>query len=98
MRTYISLLRGINVSGQRQLKMYALRKCHENLGFLGITTYVQIGEEIAFSDKAVYLYCPNGYRRTRLINSFLENKLKVWATTRNWKTTNELYKIALQGT
>ena len=36
--------------------------------------------------KAVYLYCPNGYGNTKLHNAFFENKLKVAATTRNWKT------------
>lgn len=52
------------------------------------------GEEISFTDNAVYLYCPNGYGKSKLTNSFLETKLKVAATTRNWKTTNELLKIA----
>lgn len=51
-------------------------------------------EEIEFTDCAVYLYCPNGYGNTKLNNNFLENKLKVKATTRNWKTTNELLKLA----
>jgi uncharacterized protein (DUF1697 family) len=45
-------------------------------------------------DNAVYLYCPNGYSKTKLTNSFLENKLKVTATTRNWKTCNELLNIS----
>jgi uncharacterized protein (DUF1697 family) len=45
-------------------------------------------------DKAVYLYCPNGYSNSKLTNSFFENKLKVIATTRNWKTCNELVNIA----
>jgi uncharacterized protein (DUF1697 family) len=52
------------------------------------------GEEIAFTSKAVYLYCPNGYGRTKLTNNFLETKLKVGATTRNWKTANVLLKMA----
>ena len=56
----------------------------------------QNGEEICFTDHAVYLYCPNGYGKTKLTNHFLEAKLKVSATTRNWKTTNELYRIAKQ--
>ena len=51
-------------------------------------------EEISFSDDAVYLYCPDGYGISKLSNNFLETKLKVGATTRNWKTTNELLKIA----
>jgi uncharacterized protein (DUF1697 family) len=180
MKTYISLLRGINVSGQKLIKMDALRKSYENMGFHNVTTYLQSGnvifegndsdindleqkisrqiendfgfevpvivltieklkqvidnnpflkdlnkdqsflhvtflsskpgqfnyktiedkkqngEEIIFSDMAVYLYCPNGYGRTRLNNNFLESKIKVGATTRNWRTTNELFKIAQQ--
>ena len=180
MTTYISILRGINVSGQKLVKMDVLRKAYENLGFRNVATYVQSGnviftgnsvnlnelaqtitrqiakdfgfdvpvivlsfdnlkqiidgnpflkdsdkditflhvtflsskpqkfdinaiedkklsgEEISISDSAVYLYCPNGYGKSKLSNSFLETKLKVGATTRNWKTTNELLKIAQQ--
>ncbi|MEI7502267.1 MAG: DUF1697 domain-containing protein, partial [Paludibacter sp.] len=168
------------VSGQKPIKMDALRKLYENLGFQNITTYLQSGnvvftcnaqdqkkleqilsqqiaevfgfevpvivltndkliqvidnnpfledtdkdvnflhvtflstipnhhdfkiiedkkqngEEIVLIDDAVYLYCPNGYGRTKLTNNFLEAKLKVVATTRNWKTTNELLKITEQ--
>jgi uncharacterized protein (DUF1697 family) len=180
MTTYISILRGINVSGQKLIKMDDLRKSYENLGFRSVTTYVQSGnvvftgnkakpdelaqtitqqiekdigfdvpvivltidtlkqiinsnpflkdsdkdktflhvtflsskpqkfeisaieekklsgEEISIADNAVYLYCPNGYGKSKLNNIFLETKLKVSATTRNWKTTNELFKIAQQ--
>jgi uncharacterized protein (DUF1697 family) len=180
MTTYISILRGINVSGQKLIKMDALKKSFENMGFQNVKTYVQSGniiftcnqfeineleqkisrqiekdfgfevrvivltidklkqvidnnlflkdtdkdqsflhvtflsskpvqydyktvenkkqsgEEIFLSDTAVYLYCPNGYGKTKLNNNFLETKLKVVATTRNWKTTNELFKIAQQ--
>ena len=178
MATYISILRGINVSGQKLIKMDALRKLYENLGFGQVTTYVQSGniiftssnadtrelerqislqieketgwkipvmvltfnklkqiidnnpftkdpnnnqafmhvtflwsapltydsvsienkkqpeEKIAFFNDAVYLYCPDGYGKTKLTNNFLETKLKIGATTRNWKTTSELLKIA----
>jgi len=55
---------------------------------------IQNSEEIAFTDSTVYLYCPDGYGKTKLTNSILEKTLKVGATTRNWKTTNELLKIA----
>lgn len=180
MTTYISILRGINVGGQKIIKMDALRKMYEKLHFEDVKTYVQSGnvifsakekdtkaleklivsqiekdfgfdasiivlniktleeiiennpfakdnlketeflhvtflannpsefdkekiiekkhpnEEIAFTPNAVYLYCPNGYAKTKLSNHFLENKLKVQATTRNWKTTNELLKLALK--
>ena len=45
------------------------------------------------SGKAVYVYCPNGYGNTKINNTFFENKLKVSATTRNWKTTNALLNL-----
>ena len=51
-------------------------------------------DELYLIDKAIYLYCPNGYGNTKLTNNFFENKLKVIATTRNWKTTMELINIA----
>jgi len=44
--------------------------------------------------KDVYVYCPNGYGITKINNAFFESKLKVSATTRNWKTVNELYKLS----
>ena len=177
MTTYISILRGINVSGKNLIKMDALKKMYENLGFQNIKTYVQSGnvvfkatgsekeiaqtiidgiksefgydvpvivlnlddfkdiienspfakdpskdpaflhvtfladkpgnfdrkaidekvgkgEEIHFADNAVYLYCPNGYGVTKLSNTFLESKLKVTATTRNWKSTNAIFNLA----
>lgn len=180
MTTYISILRGINVSGKKMIKMNALSRMYEGLGFDNIKTYVQSGnviftsgdkdvkeiekvissqieaefgfdvpvivfdtktleaiiennpfskdgskdatfmhvtfladtpvefnkevivrkkqpdEEIAFAPNAVYLYCPYGYGRTKLNNNFIESKLKVKATTRNWKTTNELLKLAVE--
>lgn len=180
MKTYISILRGINVSGHKIIKMEALRTSYENMGFSNVKTYVQSGnvifsyedieihkleeqifqqikkdfgfdvpiivlsvekleeiiksnplrkdkskeesfmhvtflasksetnnfdaieekkqdnEDIVFSNYAGYLYCPNGYGNTKLNNNFIESKLKVRATTRNWKTTNELFQIAKQ--
>ncbi len=180
MITYISILRGINVSGQKIIKMDDLKKMYENLKFENIQTYVQSGnvtfsskqndakkiekiisaqikiefgfdvpvivlsakaleviiennsfakdklkdtsflhvtflansptkfdkesiikkkqinEEIEFTSSAIYLYCPNGYGKTKLNNNFLETKLNVTATTRNWKTTNELLKLAMK--
>lgn len=180
MQTYISILRGINVSGHNLVKMDALHKSYEGLGFQSVTTYKQSGnliftargseineleqiiseriekdfgiavpvivltidklkyiidnnpflkdpskdltflhatflvskpanynqkdiedkrqngEEVFFTDNVVYLYCPKGYGRTKLTNNLLETKLKVSATTRNWKTTSELLTIAQQ--
>jgi len=52
------------------------------------------GEAFYITDKAVYLYCPKGYGRTKLHNTFFEKKLNVGVTTRNWKTTKELLSMA----
>ena len=180
MNTFISILRGINVSGKKRIKMADLQNLYEELGFRSVTTFIQSGnvvfktkdlslekmeqmisqqikkdfrfevpiivmtldqlkqtinknpfisdpekipsflhvtflsskpapyaketierkkrngEEIIFSENVIYLYCPNGYGKTKLTNNFLESKIKVAATTRNWKTLNELLRIACQ--
>ena len=51
-------------------------------------------DEFQLIDKAIYLYCPESYSKSKLTNGFFEKKLKVIATTRNWKTTIELGSIA----
>ena len=178
MRTCISMLRGINISGHRLIKMEALKALYEELGFMHIQTYIQSGnvvfqhqsanlrelekriedgirqkyefdvpviileieelkqviasnpflndttkdiskiyvtylsvvpdmerydkiitgqqyeEEFQLIGKTIFIYCPNGYGNTKLSNNFLESKLKVTTTTRNWKTTLELLRIA----
>ncbi len=177
MNTYIAILRGINVSGHKMIKMETLRAMFERLNFKNTKTYIQSGnvvfqskeininkleqkivkeiqkefgfevpvivkeldeikivlennpfvnkrkeditklhvtflsaepakdsiekikdmnympDEFILTGKAIYLFCPNGYGNTKLNNNFFENKLKVAATTRNWKTVNELVSI-----
>jgi uncharacterized protein (DUF1697 family) len=51
-------------------------------------------DEIQYRKKRIYLYCSNGYGRTKLSNNMIERTLSVSATTRNWKTINELYRIS----
>ena len=178
MMTYISIIRGINVTGNKLLKMDDLRKMYEGLHFKNVRTYIQSGnvifqhdsselkelegkisaeiknhfgydvavmvlktgeladiihrnplkndptrdiafmhvtilssdpgpvnlefinskkapgEELFLAGRAIYLYCPYGYGKTRLNNNFLESRLKVKATTRTWKTALELLRIA----
>ncbi|MFL0267373.1 DUF1697 domain-containing protein [Candidatus Clostridium radicumherbarum] len=50
-------------------------------------------EKYIIRGKEIYLYCPNGYGNTKLNNTILEKKLKVAATTRNWKTMNKLLEM-----
>ena len=44
--------------------------------------------------REVYVHCPNGYGRTKINNTWFERKLGVAATTRNWKTVNQLVELA----
>lgn len=173
---YISLLRGINVSGQKKIKMVDLKSHFELCGFTNVQTYIQSGnvvfcspekdvkkiqrliqrkieevygfsvsaliltkskiekaisgipfnsneidftklaisfldaapknksieniekfqdenEEFVITDDVIYLYCPNGFGKTKLTNNFFEKKLHVTATSRNWRTTNKLLEM-----
>jgi len=178
MTTYIALLRGINVSGKKKIKMADLRSHLAELNLQNIKTYIQSGnilfksaetnqavleqqiknkieekygfdvpvmvklatdfqrviennpfakdesndikcmhitflgsvpvqeqidhlatynypsEEYVLEDKDIYFYAPNGYGRAKMTNNFFEKKLKVRATTRNWKTVNKLFVMA----
>lgn len=46
MHIYISLLRGINVSGQKKILMKDLKSLYESLNFVNVTTYIQSGNVI----------------------------------------------------
>jgi uncharacterized protein (DUF1697 family) len=46
MPSYVAMLRGINVSGSKPLKMEALRASFEALGFTNVRTYVQSGNVV----------------------------------------------------
>lgn len=46
MYKYISLLRGINVSGKNMIKMAELTKLFESLGYQNVQTYVQSGNVV----------------------------------------------------
>lgn len=179
MKVIVSLLRGINVSGQKKVPMKELKTLYEELGFTDVSTYIQSGNvifgttekaldklpqkveqkikahfgfdvsvihrtpeqlkavlqnnpfldekdlqenklyvafmagtpEAAHVEKAqayqteadrfavigqeTYLYLPDGYGNSKLHNNFFESKLKTVATTRNWRTVNILYNMAL---
>jgi uncharacterized protein (DUF1697 family) len=43
---YISILRGINVGGNRKILMADLKSMYEDLGFSDVTTYIQSGNVI----------------------------------------------------
>ncbi len=52
MKTYIALLRGINVSGQKLIKMERLREVMTLEGFVNVQTYIQSGNIIFQSSES----------------------------------------------
>jgi len=46
MKTYIALLRGINVGGRNKVKMDTLKAVLEKLGLIEVTTYIQSGNVV----------------------------------------------------
>lgn len=178
LNTFIALLRGINVSGQKKIKMADLKQHFEELNFQNVITYIQSGniifqtkikdinkleksisnkinehygfdveviiktiseleyiinnnpfikqkkdpnkiyltflhsfpkmeninklketnyspEEYSIDNKNIFFFAPNGYGKAKMNNNFFEKKLKLIATTRNWKTVNKLYDLSL---
>jgi len=51
-------------------------------------------DKYKIDNDVVYIYCPAGFARTKLSNNLFERKLKVAATTRNYKTTMKLLQLA----
>jgi uncharacterized protein (DUF1697 family) len=62
---------------------------------LAIQVYDYTPDKFKIIDQHVFLYCPDSYGETKLSNKFFESKLKVSATTRNWKTINALVDLAI---
>ncbi|MDP2890814.1 MAG: DUF1697 domain-containing protein [Bacteroidota bacterium] len=79
MRRYVSILRGINVGGNRKVLMKDLKSLYEGLGFSKVETYIQSGNVVFESD-------------LKWSNADLEVKIKQ-ATTRNWKTVMKLNEM-----
>jgi uncharacterized protein (DUF1697 family) len=50
-------------------------------------------ERFRILNREIYLYCPDGYGRTKLSNNAIEKKFSVVATTRNWRTVNTLLEM-----
>ncbi|MEM1321304.1 MAG: DUF1697 domain-containing protein [Bacteroidota bacterium] len=47
-------------------------------------------EDFKIIGQGLYLYCPYGFGRTKLSNNEIERIFKLGATTRNWKTMQQL--------
>jgi uncharacterized protein (DUF1697 family) len=179
MKTFISLLRGVNMAGHNKIKMTDLSSLYKKIGLKDVETFIQSGNVVftdpgnlsetdlteqiedavskkfkynipviirtpeefreivslnPFSDvenfnpeklaviflyekpseaqiekvknidyppdkfiingKEIFIYCPNGFGKSKIYTGFFENKMKVSGTGRNWNTINALLKIA----
>ncbi|HYD35171.1 MAG TPA: DUF1697 domain-containing protein [Vitreimonas sp.] len=77
MKTYILLLRGINVGGKNKVPMADLKKCLVDMGFSNVSTYIASGNAIIDSDQ-----------NPKVIQSQVEKAL-----IKNFKLDSELIKV-----
>jgi len=92
------------VSGNPFLDQKGLDSSKLHVTFLsGLPTKAALGKLAALNSypdqfrvkgREVFLYCPDGYGRTKLSNNAFEKLLSMDATTRNWKTVNTLAEIS----
>ena len=53
MTRFVSLFRGINVGGNKSVRMDALKELHESLGLQRVETYIQSGNVVFTSEDAI---------------------------------------------
>lgn len=58
-----------------------------------IKGYQYLPDRYEIIGRNVFIFCAAGYGTSKLVNSFFESKLKVPATTRNWKTVMKLQEM-----
>lgn len=46
--------------------------------------------DIAIGKNVVYVFCPNGYSKTKFNNNFIEKRFRVNSTTRNYNTLSKM--------
>ena len=51
-------------------------------------------DKFKIAGKEIFIYCPDGFGRSKIYTGFFENKMKVTGTGRNWNTVNTLLEIA----
>jgi uncharacterized protein (DUF1697 family) len=51
-------------------------------------------DKFKITGREIFIYCPNGFGRTKLYTNFFEKKMGVIGTARNWKTITTILSIA----
>ncbi len=82
---------GINIT---QLHLTFLKSIQKNKDVLILPKMIKQEDEFVIRNSVVYIRCFGKYHQSKLTNDFFEKKLKVEATTRNWKTILKLSELA----
>lgn len=76
-----------------QLHLTFLKDKPTNENLEKLLTYNYEPDKFKIHEKNVFLFCEGKYHKSKLTNNFFEKKLKVGATTRNWKTILKLIEL-----
>ena len=77
---------------KRRLYVTFLAGLPEPEKIAGLQEYLLEGEEVVVQGKEAYFLTP-AYGNTKLSNTFIEKKLGLSATTRNWATVNKIIDL-----
>lgn len=64
----------------------------EKLAF--VESFDHSPDQFKIIGKNAFIYCEDSYHKSKLTNDLFEKKLKVKATTRNWKTVLKLWELS----
>ena len=78
---------------KERLHLTFLKEVPETEKLDKIKTYDYSPDKFEIKDKNVFVYCSGKYSDSKLTNKFFESKLKMSATTRNWKTVLKLLEL-----
>jgi uncharacterized protein (DUF1697 family) len=70
MTTFISILRGINVSGQKLIRMTELKALYEDLNFSSVRTHIQSGNVIFNYDQDIHIKELSGKIEDAILKKF----------------------------
>jgi len=76
-----------------RLHLTFLKEIPENEKLQKINALNYLPDLYEIRDKNVFICCSGKYSKSKLTNNFFEAKLKVPATTRNWKTVLKLSEL-----
>ncbi len=51
-------------------------------------------DKFRINGSEIYIFCPNGFGKTKLYTNFFEARMKATGTARNWRTVTRLQEMA----